>query len=35
LSDSALVELNTEGVVAEIARLGEGLIEKIEKGMGI
>jgi U3 small nucleolar RNA-associated protein 22 len=34
-SDSALVELDTEGVVAEITRMGEGLVEKVERGMGI
>ena len=28
---TALVELNKEGVLSEIARLGQGLLERIER----
>jgi hypothetical protein len=30
-----LVELDVQGIVAEITRMGEGLVERVEKGMGI
>jgi U3 small nucleolar RNA-associated protein 22 len=34
-SQSELVEVNREAVLAEIARMGEGLVERIERGSAL